>query len=390
VSDQVYEPVQFSVKRFQFAQLVTQALPAVPASATLPVGTCAKVTAREGSLCVAATSQQLSIFAESPAVTVALPGEVFLPARRLAAILSESPEADVTVTVKGGFAVVTAGGASWQLKLPNPEGFSGLPDLAEARFSPAGREKFLAGLNAVKHAVGRDAGRPAFTQACVAEHDGVMYVTATDSAQFSRAPVPGFPFPLAVPAGALDDLVKLLGKGVTDGVEVADCGPYAVFRVKPVTMAVLKSAYPFPDVNRLVLAGTARNDLTLGVDKRELADALKRVAVNADPKTAAVSLVADSTGVSPRLTVTGRDLSQNSAEQVIPATWSGGHLVLTVSAVFLSKMLAAYPGPTCEFRVAAPRGRVKPALLLEDKDAGVTCTCPQMAVAPAGAGEESG
>jgi DNA polymerase III sliding clamp (beta) subunit (PCNA family) len=375
-----YGSLEFTVRRAVLAQLVDWALPAVPSSATLPVNGCFQVTVSPESLRVAATDQQTAVSAEIPAVLTQSGGQAYLPAKKLKSILAEAPEGDVTVTVKGGAALVTAGSATWQLRLPNPDGYTGMPDLSAAGFAPVGREALRAALDTVRHAVGREAGRPAFTQVRISgDATGRMLAWAADAAQFACAPVPGFPRDMLIPGAALDDLLKLLAKNPVEDAEVAEAGPYSVFRVGPVTLAALRMAAPFPDVEKLFLDPAKGNDMTLGVDKGELTAALRRVKINTEASTSAVALIADSdNGKRARLTVTGRDKDGNSAEEVIPASWGHGQHLLVVNAVFLSAMLAAHPSPTCEFKVGKDRGKVRAPLLLHDKDKQVTGTCPQM------------
>lgn len=377
-----YDPLEFTVRRFQLIALARWALAPIPANPTLPVNGCFRVTVRpeapdqEALLELAAADQRMAVFARAPAVIAASAGEVFIPARKLEAILDEAAEGDVTVRVKGVTATVTAGSASWTLRLPSPDRYIGLPDLDAAQFAVTGREPLLAALATVKHAVGKDAGRPAFTQVALAEHGGVMCAHAADSSQYARARVPGFPAPLAVPAGVLDDLVKLLGKAPEDDIGIADAGPYVVFRVGPVTMAAVKMNSAFPSVETLT-QGVKGNNQRLTVDKAELTAAIRRVRINADPGTSAIALIADDSP-SPTLTVVAKDANDNSAEEAVPVEWEGGHQLLCVNAGFLEAMLAVHPGPTCEFMIGKDRGQQRLPLLLEDPETGTCGVCPQM------------
>jgi len=378
--DASYGSLEFTVRRAMLAQLAEWAAVAVPSSATLPVNGCFQVAVSPESLRVAATDQAKAVSAEIPAVLSQSSGQVYLPAKKLRSILSEAREGDVTVSVKGNLAVVTAGSASWQLRLPPPDGYTGMPDLSAAEFAPVGRENLRWALDTVRHAVGKDAGRPAFTQVRIdGDAAGTMFACAADSSQFSSAPVPGFPCSMLIPGAALDDLLKLLAKSPVDDAEVAEAGPYAVFRVGPVTLAALRTGAPFPNTDQLFLGPVKGNDMRLGVDKDELTAALRRVRVNTDASTSAVALIADSdNGKRGRLTVTGRDKGGNSAEEVIPASWEGGQHLMVVNAVFLANLLAAHPGAACEFKVGKDRGKVRAPLLLVDEDKQVTGTCPRM------------
>jgi DNA polymerase III sliding clamp (beta) subunit (PCNA family) len=371
---------EFTVRRFQLVQLADWAMTAIPSGTTaLAVNSCFRVTIAPDRLSLAGAGQRVSVFAETPAVAAASEGEVFIPAKKLRAMLGEADEGDVTVTVKGNYATVTAGPAVWSLRLPPPDGYIGLPDLTGAQFSPVSREGLLTALTTVRHAVGRDPNRPAYTQVRIAESGGVMFACAVDSSQFSRAPVPGFPLPLSVPGAVLDDLVKLLSKSQADEAEVADAGAYVVFRVPPVTMAALKTTHAFPDVEAMHLRPVQGHDQVLTVDKADLTRALRRVRITADATTSAVALIADSDGPRSRLTVMSRDADGNSAEEPVSVSqWAGGRRLVVVNAGFLEAMLAVHPSAVCQFRLGPDVGKQRSPLLLEDSGAKILGTCPQM------------
>jgi DNA polymerase III sliding clamp (beta) subunit (PCNA family) len=377
----VSDDLEFSVKRFQLATLADWAAPVVPTGATLPVNQAFRVTVAPELLRVAATDRQRTVVAESPSVATGQSGTVFLPAKRLSAILASAPEGDVTVSVKAGLATVRAGGASWQLKLPLPGGDIELPDLSAAKFEPVSRVKLLGALEAVRYAVGRGDGRPQFAKVQIAEAGGVMHATAVGSSVLARARVDGFPFPVQVPAIVLGDLVKLLHTSTDTDAEVADAGSCVAFRAGPVTLAAQYNGQDFPDADAMFLRKVAANGLELAVDRTELSRALKRVRINASTTTSAVVLIADCVDGRGQLTVTARDDGGNSAEEVIAASWAGQRQVLAVNGQFLEHMLSSHPGATATFRVAADHGSQRTPLLLEDTEAGVTGVCTQM---PAG------
>jgi DNA polymerase III sliding clamp (beta) subunit (PCNA family) len=380
-----YDPVEFTIRKFQLAQMVDWASIAIPpGTPNQAVNGCFRVTVSPGQLCLAAADQHMSVFVESAAVRTASEGEIFLPAKKLKALLGEAPDVDVTVSAKGSTASVSAGGASWSLRLPPPAGYIGLPDLSAAEFLAVGREDFLGALAVVRHAIGKDDGRPSYRQVRIAESAGSMFACAVDSNQFSRAPVPGFPLPLSVPGLVLDDLVKLLGKSAAEetGVACLEATPaqpaQVVFRVGLVTLTAVRSGADFPDVDSLFLQPVQGNAQALSVDKADLARALRQVMVNSDTSTSAVALIADTGSRGATLTVTSRDASGNSAEVVLPADWKEGRQLLVVNGGFLAAMLAVHPSATCEFRLGKDRGRLRPSLLLEDTEARVTGICQQM------------
>jgi DNA polymerase III sliding clamp (beta) subunit (PCNA family) len=371
-----YGPLEFTIRRFQIVQLAEQVLPAVPSGATLPVNSCFRVTvsAEPARLEIAARSAQMSIYAETEAVSAAGEGVFYLPAKKLRAILAAAPEGDISVAVKGAAAKVTAALAVWDLRLPAPDGYVTPPDLAGAEFFKAHRHRLAAALLTVRHAVGKDSGRPAMNQVSIAEHGGVMCATAVEASQFSRAPVADFPLPVNISGAALNDLVKLLAKSSSDVVEVADFGASVLFRTGPVTLAVTKSNAPFPSADDLFLRPAVGNTLELTADKARLEAMLSRVRVNCDASTSAVALIAENG----RLTVCSQDKEGNSAEETAAADWAEDREVIVVNSEFLAAMLASHPSPVCKFSVGRGLGRVRPPLVLADEKAGVTGACTQM------------
>lgn len=369
-----YEPMELTIRRHMLAQLTDWAMMAVPNSSSLAVNGCLRVTVTEGRLTLASADQTRAVFVTTPAVNAQIPGEAFVPARKLKALLAEAPEGDVALAVKGSFATVTAGSASWQLRLPAPDTHFGFPDLAGAEFARVRRDTLHNALSTVRHAMGREASRAAFTQVRVMEADGLMAAWAADSSQLARCPVKDFPVELTIPGAVLDDLLKLLGKCPDDDIEVADTESRVVFRIGAVTVAALKSTHQFPDVAK-AMAQVSGNSLPLVVDKGELTRAIRRVRVSADSSTSAVVLVAEGR----KLTVSAKDKDGNAAEETVPlAEEFGERILLVANAEFLTALLSVHPPATCEFKVARERGKVRPPLLLADPESGVMGYCPQL------------
>jgi DNA polymerase-3 subunit beta len=379
----------FTTRRGWLAQLAEWAVQAVPGSPTLPVNGCFKVTVTPELLTLAGTDQQLTVIASTPTVESKTGGEALIPARKLREMLAAAPEGDVTVAVKGAAAKVTAGSASWSLRLWPAKSYIGLPDLSGAEFAAVDRKGLLSALQTVKHAVGRDLGRPEFTQVRIGMSGGVMCAMASDSGQFARAAVPGFPFPVSVPLTALDDLLKILAKSPEgETVEAGETEACVVFRIGRVTLAAARSTREFPDVDSQFLQPVAGHSRRLTVDKADLAGALRRARINANPRSSAVALRAAVADGRATLAVTARDPDGNSSEEVIPAAdwsakvgddWQPGadEQQAVVNAGFLEAMLAAHPSPVCDFRLAPDSGQRRFPLLLEDIEAGVMGTCPQ-------------
>jgi DNA polymerase-3 subunit beta len=379
-----YKPFSFTAKRLILSALADKAISVVPTRDVMPVLKHFLVHVAPGSLRLAATDLELAVLASTPAVTADAEQILVLPARKLLAILREAPEGDVVIDVAGDSAKVRAGTASWDLKLDDASSYPPLPDPAEVEMHPVSREAFLGALKAVRHAAGRDSGRPALQQVDIsAGEDGTAKVTACDSVRFARTVLPGFPLSVQIPSGALDSLVKTLEGSEMDEVQAGETGSHLVFRVSGTVFLASRLMAKFPDVEKLLLRPALENKLQLTADKAELDRALRRVRINADPETSAIGL-----RLSPGLlTVTARDKYGNRAEESIAAGWQDGERLVVVNHQFLSQMLAAHPSAACQFWLGPETGKKRSVLMLRDDGTGTTGIIYQMLASLVGYGD---
>jgi DNA polymerase III sliding clamp (beta) subunit (PCNA family) len=388
-----YGEFTFRVKPYVLKALAAAAGAAVPGSVPLgkPVLGCYRVRVSHAGLQLAATDMERTVLASTEAVWAGDSvdelsyAQAFIPAKKLQAVLKEAPEESITFEVKKNRAVVSAGSTSWVFALPDSSEYPELLDPSGLDFCLYPREKFLAGLRAVRHAVCRDAGRPMLTQVEIGSPEGSdgfdgRRITASDGTRFARAELDEFPVPMCIPSPVLDDLTRLLAGSLSDEVHVAATEDALVFRADSTVLAVARRSTPFPDMDKQLLGPAGDNDQVLAVDRDELASAVRRVRVHADADTAAIVLVAEGSTV----TVVSRDQAGNSASVPVPlaAGWHGKERVLCVNHVFLAEMLAAHPDMACEFRLGKDLGKRRSVVLLEGT--GTVQVLTQMASAQVG------
>lgn len=308
---------------------------------------------------VAGTDTERTVIARTEAV--AYKGQLdqaYIPSRWLLSILKEVSAGDVTVSVAKNIAGVEAGGASWTIQLPDSSAYPQLTAPSSLSFTDYPREKLLAALHSVRHAVCKDVSLANYTQVQVSKDGaGQAWATASDGNRIARAALPDFPEGFCIPAPALDDVMRLLAMKGPD-VGVAQTPKLVAFRVGHVVYTTAKRMLPFPSVDNLLKA--AANDEKLTVDAVKLKAAVRRVRIAADAGTAAMALALSPAGA----TLTARDEGSSALEEV-PATWTGtpGRLVV-VSHVALSEALAAHPEPVCEFRLGKDVGKRRSTVYL--------------------------
>jgi DNA polymerase III sliding clamp (beta) subunit (PCNA family) len=361
-----YGKFSFTVKLAVLSSLATTCSHALPAREQVPVF---RVSLSGGVLQLAVVSPEQSVLAVTSAVIVTDDYEhvAFVPARKLLAILKEAPAGDMTVAVSGNVAKVTAGKASWSLKLPDGSARPPLPDLSGVVLSEFDGDRLVTAIRAVRHAVCRDAAQPSLTQVAVtAGEDGV--VTASDRVRMARAPLAGFPVAVTIPSGVLDDMLRLLAGNPDGKIMVGEIPGRLVLVIGHVTLVTSRRPAQFPDMDKQLLEPALEaGSSVLVVDREELEKAVRRVAIAADQQTSAIALRLTSKGV----TVEAKDKNGNSATEAVPATWDDKPRVVVVNSGYLLELLGATTAKSCEFKVGPDMGAKKAPLLLVGTDGDV-------------------
>lgn len=358
-----YGKFSFKVSRHILVSLCESAVMAVPPKdGQRPDLTCFQLKLAPGGLRVAATDSERTVVTATEAVSYDGTGDqAYIPAKRLLAILKESPEGDVSVTVAGNTATVTtASGYSAELRMPPAAAYPQIPSPSSLSFSAYPREKLLAALKAVRHAVCRDGSLANMTQVSIgADSAGQVSVTATDANRMARAVLPDFPQAFCIPYFALDDVVRLLSGSPAGEIGVGQTDKLAAFQAGHVVLAYVKRNIPFPDVDTQLLKKAAGNDQVIGVDKEALTAAVRRVRINASADNSAIALQL----VKGELVVFGRD-GDNSAAETVKVSWDGADRLVTTSHVWLSDALSAHPGQSCELKLGKDAGKRRSVIYL--------------------------
>jgi DNA polymerase-3 subunit beta len=392
-----HQEFSFTCPRFQLALMATRAGNVVPAREGHQMvlnNFAIQVTADPPRLEVTGTDLELRVIAATPAVQVTRSADqdslplLMLPAKRLQAILSEAPDGDVTVSVKGDKAVITAGSVSWELQVPSDgSDYPRPPALDEVDWQETARVPLLSALRTVRHAVSKSGTKPNLSQVDIRSRDtdGVPCMTAADGTRFAQIPLPGFPVEMRIPAAgspaATDELIRLLIASEADTVRVGKQGKSLFFGVDSTVFRVFQLPLEYPDIWKLLLEPTLANTDLLTVSRDELKRAISRVRINADDGTHAIGLQL----CAGRLTVFTRDTRGNQAEQTIEATWDQPERSLLVNHLFLAEMLGVHPSGECIFRLGRDSGKKRSVVLLRDDASGITGIINQMSGSLAGA-----
>ncbi len=370
-ADQAPAPpsVRFTADRARFAAAVERATTVVPTGDAMPVLKNLQIHVTAQRLHIVATDARLSLII-AEACDADTPGTFVIPAKRIADILRESSGEHIHLHVHGANADVAIGRTRWTLRLPGGADFPPMPDLAEAVLTAVDRLALLTALQTVRYAAGKDPAKPALMQIDVA----AGRLTAADGLRFQQVSLPLTPGDFTLPTPAADDLIKLLRVTDVTDVQVGHSARHLLFAIGPDVFIAGKLAAPFPDMHALLLRPALENQRLLTATRADLLAAVKRVRINADQQTLAISLVlADG-----ELTVCTRDAHGNDAAETLPADWDHGAHRLTLNHTHFLDMIGACLQRSLQFHVGEDTPTRRAPLLLVNTDTGAAGVIQQM------------
>lgn len=326
-----------------------------------------------------ATDGDRTISIVMDAVTVRREGSVLVPAHRLRDILKLAPSPEALIEIVGTEATIRSGRALWTVQVTAGDALSVSLDTSRVRTAPLTLQSFGEALSAVAVAASRSGARDSLMQVQLRN----AAFTACDGGRVHRARVADFDntFNVAIPIGAVDEILKAIrASRETTGVFGYD-ERHITFETGNDRVVAQILHIPFPETVEQLLMGPAfQNHSTLRVDRQDLIDTIKRVRINSNPDSAAITL-----GVLPskgdwELSVRARDQARNSSQETLECVFMGSDKApeLTLNHHYLIDLLEVYPGDTVFFKVGEDTKATRQPLMVEDDDIGFTGIVQQM------------
>jgi DNA polymerase-3 subunit beta len=359
------EVLNFEIKKFVLQALLEKAITVVPVRDVMPVLKCFQFQVDRQRLRVVASDLEMSLIASTPMVSVTTAGIACFPAKKLLEVVKTAEDTDVGIRVKATTARISIGRAAWTLQLPGGHDYPAMPAITEAEFTTVGRRPFLDAVTAVRYAASRDPSRSNLN--IIDVRDGKL--TACDGSRIQQIKIPSLTGNLRIPMSAVDDLLRLLKISELETVDVGQSADKLIFRFGSDVFIVNKFEAQFPDMEAQMLRPAMENRHILTVDKTGLLDAIRRVRINADVESSAISLDFDDN----ELTISAKDKYGNTAAETLDAAWNGrGKRSVTVNHRYLAEMINTYGDTSCIFRLGDDtKTRRTPLLLQSDKGVGL-------------------
>lgn len=210
--------MKFKINRDHFANGLAQVLNVVGSKATMPILSNVLIEAEKDHISLTTTNLDLGIRCRIKA-EIKDPGSVTLPVKRLAGIVRELPNLDVTVDGSPNHQVkLTSGGSTFKIMGIGKEEFPPLPEFGEEKAHSLAQTELATMLRSVAYAQSNDESRYILNGVYFNFRDGRLFLVATDGRRLAMvskemevaADAAGA---IILPAKTVGELTRLLDKG---------------------------------------------------------------------------------------------------------------------------------------------------------------------------------
>jgi DNA polymerase-3 subunit beta len=210
--------MKFKINRDHFANGLAQVLNVVGSKATMPILSNVLIEAEKDQISLTTTNLDLGIRCKIKA-EVKEKGSVTLPVKRLATIVRELPNVDVTLEASPNHQVkLTSGGSNFRIMGIGREEFPPLPEFGDEKAYTLEQAELTAMLKSVAYAQSSDETRYILNGVYFNFKDGKLSLVATDGRRLAlvskELEVPAASAgAIILPAKTVNELTRLLDKG---------------------------------------------------------------------------------------------------------------------------------------------------------------------------------
>jgi len=210
--------MKFKINRDHFANGLAQVLNVVGSKATMPILSNVLIEAEKDQISLTTTNLDLGIRCKIKA-EVKETGAVTLPVKRLAGIVRELPNVDVTFDASPNHQVkLTSGGSTFRIMGIGKEEFPPLPEFGEEKAYSLEQAELVSMLKSVAYAQSTDETRYILNGVYFNFRDGKLSLVATDGRRLAliskEMDVPAATAgAIILPAKTVGELTRLLDKG---------------------------------------------------------------------------------------------------------------------------------------------------------------------------------
>jgi len=276
------------------------------------------------------------------------PGELTLPAKLFESIVARLPQEDIAIaeTEEDAAVTITSSSGEYQVRGLSAEDYPSLPVIEEGQAAELSVEALLEGLRGALFATSADESKQVLTGVHLMAEPETLEFAATDghrlavvktSDESGNSADKEAKMDVTVPAKALRDLERMLqGYTSSEPISLKFDRTQVIFELgdQILTTRLLEGQYP--NYRQLIPKQFERQ---ITIDRKQLSDALERIAVLADQKNNIVKLSLDPDQQSVAVSVEAQEVG--SGREVVAAQITGDPLDIAFNVRYLLDGLKA-------------------------------------------------
>jgi DNA polymerase-3 subunit beta len=360
--------MKFTVPRSEFLPAVQSVLNVVSPRATLPIIANILMQLKGQELSLYATDLDTSIRTQVP-VTKGEDGAIALPAKKLAEIVRELPDADIHFAADGTKAKMTCGKGTFGLAGMDSEDFPPFPEVLSGQTMILKKSLLSRMIHHTIYSTSKDETRPAL-QGVLWHLDGErMIMVATDGHRLAKISEPMTTAgedaskitatDIIIPAKTLNHLLRLFDEEDAE-IKLNIMENQVIFSLNGTTLYSRLIEGPYPDFEQVI---PKDNDKTLRVDREEIYSAMRSVSTLSNALTHQVKF--DLSAGKVILTASDRDLGGEAKMELEKekTEYQGEDLQIGYNANYIMEIMRHIDSPEVIFELSTPvrAGLLKPS-----------------------------
>ena len=328
--------MKFQLPKSKFNNCLQYVLQVVPTKSTLPILSNILIEALENKLKISATDLDISITA-SIECDVIKKGSAVLPAKIIADIIKEMPEADVSVESTGSRLELKIPNGHYKIAALSPDDFPKLPAVNTKKEIKISGEELASMIRKTTFACSDDETRPALNGVLWQTKGDKMMMVATDGHRLAKVAVEnkklkGLYDDVIIPPKVLNLIPKFLdGKKSEVGVIFGENN--IIFNLGDIILTSRLIDGPYPNFEQVI---PESSDKKLVISKNELAGAVRRVSILSNALTHQVRFSAKDSRLT--LSSTNADVGGEGKEE-LACEYSGEPIDLGYNANYMAEIV---------------------------------------------------
>lgn len=284
-------------------------------------------------------------------------GSITVPARLMQDFVSNLPSGVIDMKLEDHKLHISAGQYKSTINGVSAEDFPVMPDIGDASTLELEAPKFKRALQQTVLAASADEARPVLTGVYLHDHEGDLYIVATDSYRLAEKKLlkTKQKVSLLIPSGAMQDLLRIIGD-TSEAVSIAYDEQQVIFRVGEVELVgrLIEGAYP--PYRKLIPEVFEVNAL---LSKSDFVNITKISSLFARESAGSITIKVDEADGKVSINSIASQLGENTSSAEAEITGEGE---VTLNSRYLLDALHVFDGDKINFQF---NGKLDPVLLTD-------------------------